>query len=106
MGKGSDIPECIQGWNWGAFLLNWIWAIFNKTWIGLLCLIPYLGIFMLVYLGIYGNKLAWQNKRWASIEEFQRIQKLWAIAGLLVNIAFITGAFIFLKFINIHLMTR
>ena len=51
-GRGTDavIPEGVKGWSWGAFLLNWIWAIGNKSYIGLLCLIPYLGFIVQIYL--------------------------------------------------------
>lgn len=83
-GGGSGIipPPGITGWSWGAFLLNWIWAIGNKTWIGLLCLIPYVGFIFSIYLGIKGRELAWRNKRWESIEHFNRVQKKWTAWGV------------------------
>jgi hypothetical protein len=84
MGKGHAIPEGIKGWSWGAFLLSWIWSIGNRTWIGLLALIPYLGIVITIMLGAKGREWAWQNKRWASVEHFNRVQKRWAIWGLIV----------------------
>ncbi|MCB2070724.1 MAG: hypothetical protein KDF67_14455, partial [Ottowia sp.] len=63
------------GWSWGAFLWNWIWAIGNQTWIGLLALVPLIGLFVAIYLGIRGRELAWQNRRWDSVEHFQRVQR-------------------------------
>jgi len=53
-GQGSSavIPQEIRGWNWGAFLLNWLWSVDNRVWIGLLCLIPYIGIIMVIVLGV------------------------------------------------------
>ncbi len=79
-GGGSSIipPPGVKGWSWGAFLLNWIWAIGNKTWIGLLCFVPYIGFLMGIYLGIKGRELAWRNKRWDSLEHFNRVQKKWS----------------------------
>lgn len=79
-GGGSSVipPPGIKGWSWGAFLLNWIWSIGNKTWIGLLCLVPYVGLVMSIYLGIKGRELAWRNKRWDSIEHFNTVQKKWS----------------------------
>ena len=76
------IPDGIRGWSWGAFLLNWIWAIGNKTWIGLLVLIPYVGVIFAIILGIKGREWAWKNKQWASVEEFNRVQRKWSIWGL------------------------
>jgi uncharacterized oligopeptide transporter (OPT) family protein len=88
-GGGSSIivPDGIKGWSWGAFLLNWIWAVFNKTWIGLLCFVPYIGFVVSIYLGLRGRELAWKNKRWDSIEHFNRVQKKWSMwgAGLILG---------------------
>lgn len=83
-GQGSlaIVPREIEGWNWGAFLLNWIWSIGNNVWIGLLSLIPYAGIIMLVILGVKGNEWAWRYKRWDSVEHFRRTQRKWRDWGL------------------------
>lgn len=85
-GDGSGIipPDGVKGWSWGAFLLNWIWAIFNKTWIGLLCLIPYIGFIFSFYLGFKGRELAWRNKRWDSVEHFNRVQRKWSIWAVIL----------------------
>lgn len=83
-GKGITIPEGIKGWSWGGFLLGWIWAIGNRTWIGLLTLVPYVGLIFTIALGIKGREWAWRNKRWESIEHFNRVQRRWAIWGLVV----------------------
>ena len=85
-GGGSDVvpPPGVKGWSWGAFLLNWIWAVFNSTWIGLLCLVPYVGFVMSIYLGIKGREMAWKNKRWDSVEHFNRVQRLWSIWALVL----------------------
>lgn len=77
-------PPGVKGWSWGAFLLNWFWAIFNKTWIGLLAFIPYVGVIVSIYLGIKGRELAWRNKRWDSLEHFNRVQRSWSIWGLVL----------------------
>ncbi len=86
-GMGEDtFPEGVKGWSWGAFFLNWIWACGNKTWIGLLALIPYVGFIMAIILGIKGRQWAWKNKRWESVEHFNRIQKKWSFWGVLLVI--------------------
>ena len=86
MGRGHPIPEGVQGWSWGGFLLNWIWAIGNRTWIGLLALVPYVGLVIVIMLGIKGRAWAWQNKKWESVEHFQRVQRLWAIWGVIIAV--------------------
>ena len=83
-GKGSVPPPGVKGWSWGAFLFNWIWAIANKTWIGLLALVPYVGFIAAIYLGVKGRELAWQNKRWDSLEHFNRVQRLWSMLGAII----------------------
>lgn len=89
MGKGHLIPAGVQGWSWGAFLLNWIWAIGNQTWIGLLALIPYIGFIFSFMLGFKGREWAWQNKRWDSLEHFNRVQKKWSVWGVVFVLAMI-----------------
>ncbi len=83
-GAGIEPPPGVKGWSWGAFLLNWIWSIGNKTWIGLLALIPYVGFIVGIYLGIKGRELAWRNKRWDSLEHFNRVQRQWSMWALII----------------------
>src|SRR5581483_2767487 len=78
------IPPEINRWNWGAFLLNWIWGIGNNTFIALLAIIPFVGIIMMFVLGAKGSRWAWQNGRWDSVAHFKRVQRLWAIWGLII----------------------
>jgi len=82
MGSNAVLPEGVKGWSWGSFLLNWIWGIFNKTWISLLCLVPYVGIIMVFVLGAKGREWAWRNKRWDSLEHFNRVQRKWSAWGV------------------------
>ena len=74
----------IGGWNWGAFLLNWIWGVCNATPIALLTFVPLVGFAMPFVLGVKGNGWAWRNKRWDSVAHFKRVQRKWAIAGVVV----------------------
>lgn len=83
MGKGVEIPEGVKGWSWGAFMFNWIWAIGNKTWIGLFAFVPYIGFIMAIILGIKGRQWAWQNKKWDSVEHFQKVQRRWSLWSLI-----------------------
>ena len=81
-----DINE--KKFNWGAFFFNFIWGIFNNTFITLIVIpvafIPIIGGILCfglqIWFGIMGNKWAWQNKQWKSVEHFHQVQKRWAIA--------------------------
>lgn len=83
-GRQAQIAAEAAGWNWGAFLLGWIWGIGNNVWIALLTLIPGYGLIMHVVLGLKGNEWAWQNKRWADVDEFKRVQRRWAVWGVVL----------------------
>jgi hypothetical protein len=80
----DNIPPEINRWNWGAFFLNWIWGVGNNTYIALLALIPFVGFVMIFVLGAKGSRWAWRNGRWDSVAHFKRVQRRWAIAGLVV----------------------
>ncbi len=84
MSGNVPIPDGVKGWSWGAFLLNWIWGPFNGTWIGMLSLVPYVGFVMMIVLGFKGREWAWKNKRWDSVEHFNRVQRLWSIWGVVM----------------------
>ena len=83
-GERAFVPPEIRRWNWGAFLLNWIWGIGNHTYIALLTMIPLVNIVMPFVLGAKGSEWAWRNKRWRDVAHFKRVQRNWAIAGVVV----------------------
>lgn len=78
----ESVPKEIDEWNWGAFFLNGIWGIGNKTYIALLAFIPVINIVMMFVLGFKGNKMAWNNKEWKSVEHFKSVQDKWNKAGI------------------------
>lgn len=88
-GSAAVVPPELDRWNWGAFLLNWIWGIGNNSYIALLIFVPGVNFVMLFVLGFKGSKWAWRNKRWQDVEHFKRVQRKWAIAGVIAFIAMI-----------------
>ena len=84
--KHGKLTPGVAGWSWGGFLLTPIWSVFNNTYIGLLSLLPGIGLFLSIYLGATGRELAWQNKRWESVEHFNHVQRQWSIATLIVGL--------------------
>ena len=81
-GAGAAVPAEISGFNWGAFLMSWIWALGNG--VVLHALLAFIIPFWNFYLGFKGNELAWQNKRWDSVEHFKKTQRTWAMVGLVI----------------------
>ncbi len=90
-GPNTEVPDIVaKRFNWGAFTFSWIWGLGNKTYITLLTLvlvfIPFVGniaaIIANIIFGIKGNRWAWQNKQWKSIEHFHKVQKTWACWGI------------------------
>ncbi len=79
-----EVPAEIDRWNWGAFLLNWIWGVGNNTFVALLTLVPLVGLLMPFVLGAKGSAWAWRNGRWDSVAHFKRVQRLWAIWGVVL----------------------
>ena len=80
---GPPPPEIMaMRWNWAAFFWNWLWMCNNGlagTNILLLisCFIPYVNIISVIYLGIKGSQLAWQHRRFDSVDHFKRVQGVW-----------------------------
>lgn len=83
-GKGSEAPKEIVKWSWGAAGLSWIWGIFNGVWLTFFMFIPVFNVVWWIVLGLKGNRWAWQNNRWVSVEQFKRAQKKWSIWGLVI----------------------
>lgn len=96
-------------WNWAAFLMQWIWGVGHDCWwplfiqlgIGLICIIsfafaPIAPIMMIImaivsnlaslaisiYLGIYGNRIAWENGCFDNLQHFERKEKRWLYVSL------------------------
>ncbi|MFZ4401317.1 MAG: serine/threonine protein kinase [Bacteroidales bacterium] len=82
LGVNSIVPPEVNKWNWGAFFLNWIWGIGNQSYLAFLCFIPFFSFIWIFIVGAKGNKWAWQNKRWESIEHFKSVQRKWTYWGV------------------------
>jgi serine/threonine protein kinase len=98
--NSEKIPDEIQGWNWGAFFAPGVWCITNQVWIGLVSWADFSLVttvftfgmtwpFMAILLGVKGNEWAWKSRRWRSVKEFKRHQRLWAFIGFLIFIIFL-----------------
>ena len=74
-------PEVLTaGFNWGAFWWTWIWGIAHNVWIALLAFVVPWPV-MNIILALKGNEWAWQNRRFASVQQFRDTQRAWALWG-------------------------
>lgn len=99
-GKNSEVPKEIRRWNWGAAFLTFVWGIYYRVWLSFLVFVPVINIFWFIILGIYGNRWAWQNNKWKSVDEFKRQQKKWNIFGIILFILQIIAISSFLLFFS------
>lgn len=84
MGRNAVIPPEIRGWSWGAFLLAPVWGIGNGVYFALFTLLLPIAIVIMLVLGFKGREWAWRNKYWSSVEHFNRVQRRWTIAGIIL----------------------
>lgn len=111
----NDVPSEIVGWNWGAFLLPGFWCLTNHVWIGLIAWIDLsvvtfgMGWLMTgIMLGIKGNEWAWKSRKWKSVAEFRKHQRIWTLISLLLilSILIIVVLVILFPFIIAAIITR
>lgn len=82
--QGPVPPEVMaMRWSWGGFFWNWLWMCNNglagtKILLLLSCFVPYVNVISVIYLGISGNQLAWQNRHFDSVDHFKRVQGIWS----------------------------
>jgi hypothetical protein len=86
-GMNGPMPDELKRWSWAAFLMNWLWGISHNVWIALLCFVPFLNIVMPFYLGVKGNELAWEHRKFESVEQFKEVQRKWMYWGIGVFVA-------------------
>jgi|SRR5579871_1972231 len=92
-------------WSWGAFGLSGIWCLAHgMTGGGLLLLVCYglgfvpiyqilfLPVYVLacIWLGFSGNRLAWQKRRYNSINQFLQTERIWGYWGIGVGALMLT----------------
>jgi hypothetical protein len=93
-GSAAKLPQTLHGFNWAAFVMNWAWAIGMRFWWGVLYLpmsfilgmlsplgsLASLGIALA--FGLKGNQWAWQSRKWESVEQFRKTQRVWVVWGI------------------------
>ena|SRR5579871_6547088 len=110
--KGVIPPEVAgRSWSWGAFGCGPIWLMGHNMvpqgvfWLlmsivlGRFPLIFLINIGISIFLGKAGNQLAWQTRRFESVEQFKAVQRawdMWGIALFLLYVLLMLGVMILL----------
>lgn len=89
MGDGYPVPPGISGFSAGGCVPFGLFGFLNGStlwgFLGLAgCLFGPLSLVYAIYLAIQGRELAWRNRRFDSIEQFQDTMHPWNIAGLVM----------------------
>jgi hypothetical protein len=100
---GPDVAALLRRFNVGAGLGAGFWTFGNGApvlgsiyWISL-PLLPPIALGIMTYLFINGNRVALQRRRFASIERFRRVQRVWAFVGVVGGVlAVLAGIFAFM----------
>ena len=109
--KGPVPVELQGGWNWGAVWFQWLWLM-NHGMVAagvallvggiVLSFVPIVNavasiasLAISIYLGVAGNKLGWQHRRFASVEDFRACQRIWAYWVLGVFLAIVAIVILF-----------
>jgi hypothetical protein len=85
------------GWNWGAFLLSLPWLLAHRMplyasallavgiaadYVALSGLAGIASLAVGIYLGVHGDRLAWQRRRFRGAEHFYEVQRAWMRWGV------------------------
>jgi hypothetical protein len=62
--------------------MPYIWGIGNRVWLAFIVAVPYVGPFFTFYLGAVGHKLAWQNRRFESFQQYRDTMRRWNAWGM------------------------
>ena len=87
MGEGYAVPPFTQGWTFAGCLPFGLFAFLNNSTLwGVLGLggmiISALQLVYAIYVGIEGRKLAWKNRRFESVQQFEETMRAWNNWGL------------------------
>jgi hypothetical protein len=72
-------PEELKKWHWGAFLWSPLWVLSNgcRLHIEVLAWLPVTSLFIRVYVGIYGYRLAMDHWEIKDPKDLIRSQRCW-----------------------------
>ncbi|MCC7479290.1 zinc ribbon domain-containing protein [bacterium] len=88
MGTGYQAPPQATGWTFAGFVPWGLFSFFNgnNTWGAIGLGLSLFGFYIVysIYIGIKGREMAWQERRFESVEQYEAVMKAWNSAGLAV----------------------
>jgi hypothetical protein len=103
MGPGYPVPREAEGWTFAGCIPYGIYCFVNgnSTWgiVGLLTSFFGLHIVNLIYVGIKGKEMAWQGRRFESLQQFNETMRAWNTAGILCLLAAVVFIVLYIAFI-------
>lgn len=103
MGTAYPPPPQTQGWNFGGCVPWGLFGFFNgSTLWGVLGLVAHftgLSLVYAIYIGIKGKELAWQNRRFDSMMQFEDTMKAWNRWGIIVTVIEVVLLFLYIVFV-------
>lgn len=91
MGPGYPLPYQTQGWTFAGFVPFGLFAFVNGSvlWGVLYWLLSFFGVSLVynIYVGIKGRELAWQSRRFDSLQQFEETMAAWNRWGIISLIA-------------------
>lgn len=83
----STFEEQLSGFGLGAFFWGWYWALWMRMWkeAAIMFVLSLIFTPFLANLGFafFANKAAYKSRQFASVEEFNNVDKMWALGGFL-----------------------
>jgi hypothetical protein len=90
--QGLNAPA-VRGWSWAAFLGGGPWALAHRmVLLGVVLLLAF-WTFPLpnLLLGRFGGQMAWRQRPFSGLDQFQAVERTWARVGVLVVLAQLAG---------------
>lgn len=94
----------LKKFNWGAFISPISWGFGNKCYLTLLTLVPVLNIVWVFVCGFQGNRWAYKNGNYASVDELKMVQDTWNRAGLTRVVISLAAALLYLLLVTLAII--
>lgn len=85
LGRGQPLPQAARGFSLGGLVPGGLYAFACKN-----PLVGFIGLGLLffkwyplyvIYIGVVGRQMAWQNRRFEDVAHYNRVMQRWDIAG-------------------------
>jgi hypothetical protein len=104
MGDAFPPPEVAKGWTFGGIVPFGLFGFINGSplWgaIGLVgSFFGIVGLVYLVYIGIQGKQIAWQSRRFDSLQQYADTMRAWNTWGLILLLVWVVLMILYMVFV-------